>query len=110
MKLKEIKLPPIVKIIIILVVIMILYTVVFINLNTDDSRHITVPDSELMLVVNKGKLVDKDGCIIDYYILVDSETGVEYYSTDSKYNRGTITPLYNADGTLKVLNGSKNDE
>ena len=32
---------------------------------------------------------------------VDNDTCVEYFVSDGAYNKGNITPRYNADGTLK---------
>lgn len=37
-----------------------------------------------------------------YEILYDNRTRVMYHMSDSSYNRGNLTPLYNADGTLRV--------
>lgn len=37
-----------------------------------------------------------------YLIVYDNDTKVMYYMSDSSYNRGNLTPLYNADGTLRV--------
>ena len=40
--------------------------------------------------------------------IVDKETGVHYLLVSSSHGVA-ITPLYNADGTLKVEGGSKNE-
>lgn len=37
-----------------------------------------------------------------YLIVFDNYTKVMYHMSDGMYNRGTLTPLYNADGTLRV--------
>ena len=39
---------------------------------------------------------------MNYIILYDKETKVMYHMSDVSYNRGNLTPLYNADGTLRV--------
>ena len=37
-----------------------------------------------------------------YLIVYDNDTKVMYHISDGSYNRGNLTPLYNADGTLRV--------
>ena len=37
-----------------------------------------------------------------YLVVYDNYTKVMYHMTIGSYNRGNITPLYNADGTLRV--------
>ncbi len=37
-----------------------------------------------------------------YLIVYDNYTKVMYHMSDGMYNRGNLTPLYNADGTLRV--------
>lgn len=37
-----------------------------------------------------------------YQVVYDNYTKVMYHMTIGSYNRGNITPLYNADGTLRV--------
>jgi len=64
---------------------------------------IKVLDTEVMLMLREGEFIDAYGNVINYYIVVDSETGVEYYMSNSKNNKGSLTPLYNADGSLKVV-------
>ena len=39
------------------------------------------------------------------YIVYDTRTGVEYWLSGGAYNRGTLTPLYNADGSLMIYKG-----
>lgn len=43
----------------------------------------------------------------EYYgiIVYDTRTGVEYWISDGLYNHGTLTPLYNADGSLMIYEG-----
>lgn len=43
----------------------------------------------------------------EYYgiIVYDTRTGVEYWLSDGMYNYGTLTPLYNADGSLMIYKG-----
>lgn len=36
------------------------------------------------------------------YIVYDTRTGVEYWISDGAYNSGSLTPLYNADGSLMI--------
>lgn len=43
--------------------------------------------------------VYSDGC---YLIVYDNYTKVMYHISNGSYNRGNLTPLYNADGTLRV--------
>lgn len=38
----------------------------------------------------------------NYTILYDKETKVMYHMSTGFYNYGNLTPLYNADGTLRV--------
>ena len=38
-------------------------------------------------------------------IVYDTRTGVEYWMSDGSYNHGTLTPLYNADGSLMIYKG-----
>lgn len=47
-----------------------------------------------------GKAEYNDGFNIAIYI--DKDTCVEYFVSDGSYNRGTVFPRYNADGTLKT--------
>lgn len=60
---------------------------------------LTTPNSEL------SELVDFEIVDYNYYeaILVDRNTGVMYVWFTT--NCGGITPLYNADGTLKLYEG-----
>lgn len=37
-----------------------------------------------------------------YLIVYDNDTKVMYHISDGRYNGGSLTPLYNADGTLRV--------
>lgn len=37
-----------------------------------------------------------------YLIVYDNDTKVMYYMSNGSYNKGSITPLFNADGTLRV--------
>ena len=37
-----------------------------------------------------------------YLIVYDNYTKVMYHMSGGSYNRGNLTPLYNADGTLRV--------
>lgn len=37
-----------------------------------------------------------------YLVVYDNYTKVMYHMSDGMHNRGTLTPLYNADGTLRV--------
>ena len=37
-----------------------------------------------------------------YLIVYDNDTKVMYHMSNGSYNRGNLTPLYNADGTLRV--------
>lgn len=37
-----------------------------------------------------------------YLVVYDNYTKVMYHMSIGSYNRGNITPLYNADGTLRV--------
>lgn len=37
-----------------------------------------------------------------YLVVYDNYTKVMYHMSDGLHNRGTLTPLYNADGTLRV--------
>lgn len=37
-----------------------------------------------------------------YEIVYDNHTRVMYHMSDISYNSGDLTPLYNADGTLRV--------
>lgn len=64
------------------------------EVKADNSRMIKVYSP------NDYKIID------DYTILKDAETGVEYliYYTSRADGGIAITPLYNADGTLKVSN------
>lgn len=39
---------------------------------------------------------------LSYVILYDRETKVIYHMSTGVYNNGNLTPLYNADGTLRV--------
>lgn len=39
---------------------------------------------------------------LSYVILYDKETKVVYHMSTGVYNNGNLTPLYNADGTLRV--------
>ena len=39
---------------------------------------------------------------LDYHIVYDKKTKVEYMITDRCYDEVTITPLYNKDGTLLI--------
>lgn len=39
---------------------------------------------------------------LSYVILYDRETKVMYHMSAGFYNNGNLTPLYNADGTLRV--------
>lgn len=39
------------------------------------------------------------------YIVYDTRTGVEYWLSDGAYNSGSLTPLYNADGSLMIYKG-----
>lgn len=39
---------------------------------------------------------------LNYAILYDKETKVMYHMSTGFYNNGNLTPLYNADGTLRV--------
>lgn len=38
-------------------------------------------------------------------IVYDVRTGVEYWLSDGMYNYGTLSPLYNADGSLMIYKG-----
>lgn len=38
-------------------------------------------------------------------VLVDKATGVMYWVSDIRYNRGTLTLLVNADGTPRIWEG-----
>lgn len=38
----------------------------------------------------------------NYLIVYDNDTKVMYHMSDGTYNKGNLTPLYNADGTLRV--------
>lgn len=38
-------------------------------------------------------------------IVYDTRTGVEYWLSNGSYNYGTLTPLYNADGSLMIYKG-----
>lgn len=64
-----------------------------------------------MQIVEEGQLgkVTNTRTYVYYRILVDRRTGVMYYAeyTDGYYYGGgtSITPLYNADGTLKIYKG-----
>lgn len=42
---------------------------------------------------------------LSYVILYDRETKVIYHMSTGVYNNGNLTPLYNADGTLRVWEG-----
>lgn len=37
-----------------------------------------------------------------YVVIYDRETKVMYHMSTGADNKGTLTPLYNADGTLRV--------
>lgn len=37
-----------------------------------------------------------------YLVVYDNHTKVMYHMSDGSHNRGSLTPLYNADGTLRV--------
>lgn len=37
-----------------------------------------------------------------YLVVYDNHTKVMYHMSAGSYNRGNLTPLYNADGTLRV--------
>lgn len=39
------------------------------------------------------------------YIVYDTRTGVEYWLSRGTYNSGSLTPLYNADGSLLIYKG-----
>lgn len=39
---------------------------------------------------------------LNYVILYDRETKVIYHMSTGFYNNGNLTPIYNADGTLRV--------
>lgn len=43
-------------------------------------------------------------------IVYDRRTGVEYWLSDGSYNHGTLTPLYNADGSLMIYGGVQHDD
>ena len=38
-------------------------------------------------------------------VVYDTRTGVEYWLSFGSYNYGTLTPLYNADGSLMIYKG-----
>ena len=38
-------------------------------------------------------------------IVYDTRTGVEYWLSGGMYNNGSLTPLYNADGSLMIYKG-----
>lgn len=42
-----------------------------------------------------------------FYIVYHKETKVMYVVSDGTYNKGTFTPLYNADGTLQIYEESE---
>ena len=42
-------------------------------------------------------------------IVYDTRTGVEYWLSDGAYNSGTLTPLYNADGSLMIYKGGEEE-
>ena len=55
-------------------------------------------------VWNQFVLVEKQKSIIDWgtlYIVYDKDTKVMYYMWDGSYTGG-FTPIYNADGSVKV--------
>lgn len=43
-------------------------------------------------------------------IVYDTRTGVEYWLSRGAYNSGSLTPLYNADGSLLIYGGAQHDD
>ena len=67
-----------------------------------DGKNSSVIDIDCVLATPNAKLVDFEIVDCNWYeaILVDRNTGVMYVWFTT--NCGGITPLYNADGTLKL--------
>ncbi len=80
----------------------VLILIVMLGLTACDGKNSNVINIDSVLATPNSKLVDFE--IVDYNwyeaILVDKTTGVMYvwFTTEC----GGITPLYNADGTLKL--------
>lgn len=72
------------------------------GLTACDGKNSNVVNIDSVLATPNSKLVDFEIVDYNYYeaILVDKSTGVMYVWFTT--NCGGITPLYNADGTLKL--------
>ena len=94
---------------IVLIVIVAIIAIVLLRAGLEKASHPNQMNEELfMRVIEEGELGSISGLSVHYRILVDRETGAMYYveySTKRRASGEAITPLYNADGTLKIYNG-----
>lgn len=90
---------------IILVLIIMLVTAIIMLVTACDGKDSNVINIDSVLTTPNSELVDFEIVDYNYYeaILVDRNTGVMYVWFTT--NCGGITPLYNADGTLKLYEG-----
>ena len=90
---------------IILVLIIMLVIAIIMLVTACDGKDSNVINIDSVLTTPNSELVDFEIVDYNYYeaILVDRNTGVMYVWFTT--NCGGITPLYNADGTLKLYEG-----
>lgn len=88
-------------VIIVLTILIWVVLPIILCLINNETEGIIIPDSERFLVLSNGT-IKSTNFSEDYYIVVDNDTMVEYYCSAGKYNYGTLTPLYNSDGTIKL--------
>ena len=83
----------------------ILVLIIMLGLTACDGKDSNVINIDSVLTTPNSELVDFEIVDYNYYeaILVDRNTGVMYVWFTT--NCGGITPLYNADGTLKLYEG-----
>lgn len=79
-------------------------TLIILLLTACTTETTTVRYEQSTNAFNQFVLVEKQKSIIDWgtlYIVYDKDTKVMYYMWDGSYTGG-FTPIYNADGSVKV--------
>lgn len=91
------------KILIVVIVVTILLFIL-VSCKPADSRKDTldIPDGENYKIITQETFEMDNSYTLIIYTIVDTDTGVMYNYVRGGIYGGGLTPIYNADGTLKI--------
>lgn len=91
------------KVLIIVIIVAVLFSILVSCKSVDDGKDVLdIPIGENYEIVAQERFEVDNSYTLIIYTIVDTNTGVMYSYVRGGIYGGGLTPIYNADGTLKI--------